>query len=46
MFNHIMELKQVEQSTGEKNVDLETHVVKLNYDVVKLLFQLRQKKYS
>ena len=46
MFNHIMELKQVEQSTSEKNVDLETQVAKLNCDVAKLRFQLRQKKYT
>ena len=43
MFDHIMQLKQVEQSTSEKNVDLETQVARLNCDVAKLQFQLRQK---
>ena len=42
MFEHIMQLKQTEQSTSEKNVDLETQVAKLNCDVAKLRFQLRQ----
>ncbi len=43
MFNHIMQLKQAEQSSCEKNVDLETQVAGLNCDVTKLCFQLRQK---
>ena len=43
MFDHIMQLKLVEQSTSEKNVNLETEVAKLNCDVAKLRFQLRQK---
>ena len=38
-----MQLKQIEQSTSEKNVVLETQVAKLNCDVAKLRFQLRQK---
>ena len=43
MFNHIMELKQTEESSCEKNVALETQVAGLNCDVAKLRFQLRQK---
>ena len=43
MFDLIMKLKSPEQFTSEKNVDLETQVAKLNCDVGKLHFQLRQK---
>ena len=46
MFDHIMQLKKVEQSTSEKNVDLETQVAKLNCDVVKLHFQLRLRVFK
>ena len=42
MFDHIMLLKLLERSTSKK-VDLETQGAKLNCDVSKLCFQLRQK---
>lgn len=43
IFDHIMQLKQVEQPSSEKNVDLETQVARLNCDVAKSRFQLRPK---
>ena len=43
MFDHILKLKSLEQSTSEKNVGLETQVGKLNCDIEKLRYQLRQK---
>ena len=43
MFNQIMSMKLLEQKTSEKNVELETQVAKLEANIDKLRFQLRQK---
>lgn len=43
MFDHIMQLKLLEQQTNEKNVQLETQVERLDATINKLCYQLQQK---
>ena len=44
MFDQIMHLKMLKQNTSEKNLSLGTQVAKLEANVEKLCYQLRQKK--
>ena len=46
MQDAYMQLKLFEQSTSEKNIQLEQQVAQLDANVDKLRYQLRQKKHA